>query len=554
MRLSSIVALCLAILVPTTLQAAERTIVVLDASGSMWGQIDGRSKIEIARETLGTVLQSVPKETELGLMVYGHRDKGSCSDIELVVPAAAGSEKEIADFVNTITPRGKTPLTQAVREAAEALKYTEEKATVVLVTDGLETCEADPCALARELESKGVDFTTHVVGFGLTAEEGKQVACLAEGTGGQYFQASDAGQLVAALAATVAAPPVVKPQTEMVETVEPVQLEYNALFDSTLSEGGPSLGDINDVQWKIFKAGASGEPEGDYIALEYKGAYSASYPAGQYVAEAILNGSIERRAPFEIKDGEAAKPLVNFDAGYVIITPKRTPQDTAADDNAAVLIGFGDYSTTFYGTAKFYASAGSVSLKGTIGPATTEDAVTVKAGETVEHDLVIGSGVIDNKAIYSDGGLAVESSSVFFEIVSATKNINGERQRFGSTYGTGTKLDTPTGDFILVAKLGEVQGETPFSIKAGERKDVTVNLNGGVLAITAPGADKIEILSAKKDIQGNQAVIVTVYAVDYTETLPPGDYIVRASYKSDLAPKEMPAAVKAAERTEVAVQ
>lgn len=559
MRLSSLVALCLAILLPTTALAAERTIVVLDASGSMWGQIDGRSKIEIARETLGQVLQSVPKETELGLMVYGHRDKGSCSDIELVVPPAAGSEREIADFVNTITPKGKTPLTQAVREAAEALKYTEEKATVVLVTDGLETCEADPCALARELESKGVDFTAHVVGFGLTADEGKQVACLAEGTGGKYFQASDAGQLVAALAATVAAPPVVKPKTEPVEPVEvvepePVQLEYNVILDSTLSEGGPSLGEINDVQWKIFKAGADGQPEGDHIALEYKGTYSATYPAGKYIAEVILNNTIERKLPFEIKDGEVAKPLVNFDAGYVIITPKRTPQDAEADANAAVEIGFGDYSTTYYGTAKFYATAGSVRLKGTIGPAIVEDTVSVKAGETVEHDLVIGSGVVDNKAVYSDGGLAVDSSAIFFEIVSASKDINGERKRYGSTYGTGTKLDTPIGDFILVARLGEVQAETPFSIKAGERKDVTVNLNAGVLAITAPGAEKLEIIAAKKDIQGNQDVLVTTYAVEYTETLPPGDYIVRASYTGDVAPKEAPATVKAAERTEVTVQ
>ena len=71
--------------------AADRAIIVLDASGSMWGQIDGRPKVEIARETLRTVLQTVPSDMELGLMAYGHREKGSCEDIELVVPPAAGS-------------------------------------------------------------------------------------------------------------------------------------------------------------------------------------------------------------------------------------------------------------------------------------------------------------------------------------------------------------------------------------------------------------------------------------------------------------------------------
>jgi len=553
-RFSAAFVLFLSLLSPSLVQASDRTIVVLDASGSMWGQIDGRSKIEIARETIGKVLPSVSKDTELGLMVYGHRDKGSCSDIELVVPPAKGTEAEIVDFVNGITPKGKTPLTQAVREAAEALKYTEEKATVVLVTDGLETCEADPCALAAELENKGVDFTAHVVGFGLTEEEGKKVSCLAEGTGGQYFQASDAGQLVAALAATVAGPPMVKEQSEPVEEATPVQLDYNVVLESTLSQGGPPIGESSDIQWKIFKAGANGEPEGDYIALEYKGGYSATYPAGKYIADVMLNGSIERKVPFEIKDGEVAKPSVNFDAGYLIITPKRTPQDTAPDDNAAVLIGFDDYSTTYYGLTKFYAPAGSVSLKGTIGAATTEETVTVKAGETLEHDLVIGSGVIDNKAVYAEGGLAVDSSEVFFEILSPQKDINGDRKSFGNTYGTGTKLDTPTGDFILAAKLGLVAGETPFSIKAGERRDVTVNLNGGVIAITAAGAEKIEIIEAKKDIQGNQKTVATAFGTEYTETVSPGDYIVRASYAGDQAPKDMSATVKAAERTEVAVQ
>ena len=71
-------------------QAAERAIVVFDASGSMWGQIDGKTRIEIARQALSGVLGAVPPSTELGLMVYGHREKGSCSDIELAVPPAAG--------------------------------------------------------------------------------------------------------------------------------------------------------------------------------------------------------------------------------------------------------------------------------------------------------------------------------------------------------------------------------------------------------------------------------------------------------------------------------
>ncbi|MEH0075088.1 VWA domain-containing protein [Pannonibacter sp. Pt2] len=188
-------------------QEAPRTIIVMDGSGSMWGQIDGRAKLEIAREAVARVVQGIPAQQELGLLAYGHRSKGNCGDIELLVPPGQGSGAAVVNAVNSMRFLGKTPLSAAVRQAAEALRYGEESATVVLVTDGLETCEADPCALASELEAAGVNFTAHVVGFGLTKEEGAQVACLAENTGGRYIEAANAGELADALTEAISMEP-----------------------------------------------------------------------------------------------------------------------------------------------------------------------------------------------------------------------------------------------------------------------------------------------------------------------------------------------------------
>ncbi len=188
-------------------EAAERTIIVLDASGSMWAQIDDTPRIAIARDVLDEVLGKLPADRELGLMAYGHRKKGVCSDIELLVPPAAGTAEAIREAAAKINPKGKTPLSEAVRQAAEALRYTEDAATVVLITDGIENCELDPCVLGRELEAAGVDFTAHVVGFDLKSGEGDKVACLAEETGGKYIDAADASELDDALTETVTAPP-----------------------------------------------------------------------------------------------------------------------------------------------------------------------------------------------------------------------------------------------------------------------------------------------------------------------------------------------------------
>ena len=196
-------------MVPAAPAAAnEATLVVLDASGSMWGQIDGRPKLEIARETLAGALAALPAQTEVGLMAYGHRRKGDCGDIELVVAPAAGSAGAITAAVRDMKFLGMTPLTESVRRAAVALRHTERAARVVLITDGIETCDADPCALGEALAASGVDFTAHVVGFGLSEDEGRQVACLAENTGGRYLRADDLTALQAALQEViVAAPP-----------------------------------------------------------------------------------------------------------------------------------------------------------------------------------------------------------------------------------------------------------------------------------------------------------------------------------------------------------
>lgn len=530
--------------------AADRTIVILDASGSMWGQIGGKAKIEIARETLATVLKTVPADTELGLMVYGHREKGSCSDIELAVPPKKGSASEILAFAKKISPKGKTPLSEAVKEAAEALKYTEEKATVVLVTDGLETCEADPCALASELKQKGVDFTAHVVGFGLTKDEGRQVACLAENTGGKYFDAANAAELASALAETFVAKP--KEEPKPAAPPEPEKPKFNVMTDAVLSQGGPSLGDNSRVHWDFFKAGADGKPAGDPVLDGYGAAHGFNLDPGRYVGVATL-ARLKASVAFDVTATEIAKPAVNFDAAILTLVPKRTP-DGEPDPNAHVWASFNGGDDGGYGPTEIFVPAGDVPVTGDIGSVTVTETIKVAAGQTLKHDLVIGTGVIVAKAVYGEGGPAVEGGEIRFDVVDTKKDINGNRKDYGGTYGVDQRIDVPTGDVVLIAKLGSATGETPFSVKAGEMKEVTVNINAGVLAVTAPGAYRVDIRSAKKDIQGKQKDISGGYDPNYQDTVPPGDYIVHVTYEGDKAAVDKPATVKSGERTEVTVE
>jgi Ca-activated chloride channel family protein len=190
--------------------AKARLMLVFDASGSMWGQIEGRAKIDIAKEVMSELIAAVPADFATGLMVYGHRHKGDCTDIETMIPVGPHNAAAMQAKIQALNPKGKTPLSDAVRQAAQALRYAEQKATVVLVSDGIESCDVDPCALTAELAMSGVDFTVHVIGFDIPKEDQARLKCLADKTGGLFLAADNAGQLRDALFKTLAevqAPP-----------------------------------------------------------------------------------------------------------------------------------------------------------------------------------------------------------------------------------------------------------------------------------------------------------------------------------------------------------
>ncbi len=172
---------------------------VLDASGSMWGRVNDTPKIEIAREVMGKIIPSLPEEVTVGLAAYGHRRKNDCADIEIVIEPGSNDRDGLLNIVNTISPKGMTPIADSISMVVERLKGREAETTIILVSDGEETCHDDPCAVIRSLKKSGIHFILHVVGFDVTEKQKEQLQCFSEGAGGNYFAAADADSLLAAL-------------------------------------------------------------------------------------------------------------------------------------------------------------------------------------------------------------------------------------------------------------------------------------------------------------------------------------------------------------------
>lgn len=169
-------------------------IFILDASGSMWGRINGQPKIVVAKQVMKDLLTGIPSHVNIGLVVYGHRRKGDCNDIEIIGPTGTDPAK-LKMAIDKIMPQGMTPITASLRQATSIISDTENPGTVVLVSDGLETCKGNPCALVQELLQKGAHIIVHTVGFDVDKKAAQQLTCIAETTGGHYYPASDSKKL-----------------------------------------------------------------------------------------------------------------------------------------------------------------------------------------------------------------------------------------------------------------------------------------------------------------------------------------------------------------------
>ena len=528
--------------------AADRAIIILDASGSMWAQINGKARIDIARETLKTVLAGVPSDLELGFMAYGHRSKGDCNDIEMLVQPAPGTADAISAAAAQLSPKGKTPLSASVKMAAEQLKYTEDKATVILITDGLETCDADPCALATELKKAGVDFKVDVVGLALSKKEGDQVRCIADNTGGQYLSANDADALKTALTTVVTqvAPPAPTPPPAPPSSSEE-KPAYNFAPTAVLDEAGDVPPDDAGIAWQFFKKNADGS-KGENTRTEYGTKVTLQIDPGDYIVTGTL-GFAHIDIPVTITADAVAQPEFDFEAGFLDLQPIHSEgQPVNSDATVKIAMPNGDQSTG-YGELKSFVPAGTSKLTVSIGAATVEDTVDVAAGQHVDKQVIVGAAHLAISAVYADGGDAVANGSIIFSVQSQKKDIAGNRKEFVNGYGPTVAYDVPAGDYTLVTTLDGVHVEQDFSVKPGDAPTIVVNLNAGILAMTLADSDSVEVQSTKKNIEGKRTSFGGNYGPTIERTLPAGDYHLIMTYVSDSnKTAEADVTVKAGER------
>ncbi len=541
---------------PVQAQGADKgtdTILVLDASGSMWGVVDGQTKISAARQAVDSILSKWRPDDRLGLIAYGHRAKGDCKDIELLVPVSTFDPAKIKTAVDALNPKGKTPIADSLRAAAAALRSTENKATVILVSDGIETCAPDPCAVAAELKKSGVGFTAHVIGFDVADPMAKnQLQCIARATGGVYLDARNASGLEGALTKAVDATRGTKVASEAPAkpvAVADVYAGKNVRGVARLAEGLDPISD-EDINWGFYKR--AGDDKGEAVNTFYGAPFADNIAPGDYLVE-VSYRQLKRQFALKVEKGKPATLDVVLDAGYVTSEGSIAGGPSKVDnvvwqvaDKGGALV-----AQEYDAVPRFVLAAGSYVLTLTKGQSKTSKPFSVAAGDAINVSLTLDAGKLIVTSTYAEGGPKVEKDIVV-EVRLPPKMDGEEGEKVAQEYDAQSQFDLPSGSYDVTATVGEARRTVRAEVKSGAPTRVTVNLEAGVVGIKTEGAQEIDIYGAERDLNDERKRVSVTYDANANVALNTGEYVAVAIY-ADGQTVEKPFTIAAGKRQTLAI-
>lgn len=449
-------------------KSSNRLVFILDASGSMWGQVGGENKIVIARRVMKNLINKLGAETEIGLVAYGHRREKDCADIEIITPLAALNKAALAQQIDGLNSKGMTPITGAIGKALEAARARSGAATIVLFSDGLETCGGDPCEIVRQAQAAGTDFVMHVIGFDVGKENVAQLECAAQAGGGLYLGAENADELAAAFERAVAPP-------------DP--------SNAFLSVKAVANNELIDVRVHVFQAGTRNEVAGGrtYTAASTNPRL-LPVMAGEYDIEArairFKGETTQKFSGVKIAPGDTLKKIVDFGVGELAV--KVTSNGKLSD---ATINVFAAGTKTSIAAGRSYTSAGSNPKVFKITPGNYD--VVIKsveiAGEVekrFEDVAVKGDSRSDYAHDFASGTLrigAVSGGALADAGVQVVDAASGATVTQGRTYtnaGSNPKaFELQPGRYRVIVKAikGNTQKTLEITVAAGQTAEQTVD-------------------------------------------------------------------------------
>jgi len=465
-----------------------RAVVVLDSSGSMLNPIEAFKKYYWVRKSLQTQMATPPTGLDAGLVSYGHRLRNTCNDVELLRPVEPFDAGRFLSTVASVRPHGQTPVSDALKAAAEALGKGGGK--VLLIAGSADSCQQDPCATAKDLAAAEPGLAIDVLSIGVSEADARQMACIAEGGRGQVFAATtmaDSPKAFAdAFAALTAPPSIAAPPPAPAAPAAASGLNLSA----RLTNGGPLSG--LPVAWTVRKI-EGGKP-GAVVFRAAAPTATTPLPPGSYDVEAA-SGAVDVHQPVEIAASAATDAAINLNAAglrlrlapakpgeatgevfYTVYRSTSNPDDETPDATIAMLRDpVANPLLLPAGTYRIAASRGTVRQ---------EKRIDLAAGQEQPADFALTSGklVIEAEAAASAGS----GSPIYFISEDDPDQPLGRRDVAQSAIANPA-FDLPPGVYHVSTRQGAGKVRLDAVVKTGEVTKLTVPLSMGRLRLETQG-------------------------------------------------------------------
>lgn len=475
----------------TAQEARPRAVVILDGSGSMWGEIEGTAKIEAVKAGLSQLIDRLEGRADLGLVGYGARRKSDCKDIDLAFPPGRIDAAAAKAWLGKFSPRGKTPMAATLSKAAAALAEGGKGGHIVVVTDGADNCRADPCAVASDLAAGDPDLRMHAIILGSTKEDMSKTRCIAEAGKGLVEEVRKPGDLAPALERIMAA------------------ITGGALPDSgseAVPEGPPGL----RLSLRLGPGGAEVADDLAWIVTrDGKEVYKGSTPRpsldldpGSYTV-AVTSGGITVEQAVEVGSGGPTTAVLDLGAGIVRIALQAGAGAGTLSDayytiyRMAEVEGAGRTTVAVGRGAPppLLLPAGNYRAVFEQGLARIERALNVEAGRELTSEIAFDIGTLTVSAHAVEGGPALEN--VYITVAEDDPEAPGGRREVATSAAAEPAFTLRAGLYHLKVEHGRAAAVSEATVRGGEETAHPVIVPSGRLRVSsriAGGPQPIEEL------------------------------------------------------------
>lgn len=521
---------------PVAAQEGPTTMFLLDASGSMWARFntetEKRAKIDVLRDLLKSVVTSAAANNRIGLTTYGHRRRGDCSDVEVVAPPNV-DRTVIMEAIDKLNPKGKGPLSDALRQAAAATGQNKQ-AAIVAVTDGADNCRQDACATAAAIAKTSPGLAVHVVSVGVDPIDHPRLQCIAKETGGKFYDARDPVGLAAAIseAAGLVGNNDAVIETADIEAPTPAQLAGASLrANLALAPKTPPL--KMAAHWRIEKTGSEQPPR-----LIEAAQIAENLPPGTYDVEARV-GEFSAHSQVEIAEGKPQTLALSLDAARLKVNVKNREPEAGGGAPLVTITkrgGAGDGATIWLGRQNSYDALlppATYAVSVVDGQTRQEREVSLKLGSETATEFTLGTGHLILAALTRHDGQML-SDVTFSVAIDDPESPDGRRELLRSRAPEPDFTLLP-GTYYVSAKSGNAEVSRRIALSAGD----TVNTELIVPAVPI----KVRTETCNGAVTPNLGLVYRVLALDngesreiarstrteYSDTLNAGKYRVIAS-------------------------